>query len=251
MRAAGIRVRSLSLCAMSGSRRPHQLIALAGLGLLSACSLFQGKVSHTSGANPGGSSKPVTVAVCAGAPIIHLPNANPPRRFDRAPSFTLDATKGYCAYVSTTKGTVGIRLRPDAAPHTANNFIFLAQQGFYDGLTFYRACPGTSGAGNCTPNEQLIEAGDPQGEGTGGPGYTLPLEPVLGDYVFGSVMMAADGSADSGSRFIISRGDNRSLSKKYNLFGQVTDGLTVATQLTKGSRILWVDIETDNGVPRH
>jgi cyclophilin family peptidyl-prolyl cis-trans isomerase len=81
--------------------------------------------------------------------------------------------------------------------------------------------------------------------GKGGPGYDLSLEPVQGKYLLGAVAMETSGTADSGSRFFISRGDNRALPGHYNLFGQVVGGLEVLAGLQKGTVIDWVAIQTD------
>jgi cyclophilin family peptidyl-prolyl cis-trans isomerase len=110
------------------------------------------------------------------------------------------------------------------APRTVNNFVFLAGEGFYDGLTFHRVVDGF-----------VIQGGCPEGTGRGGPGYRFEDEPVQGDYIAGSVAMANSGPGTNGSQFFISTADNRrSLTKSYNLFGQVVKGMEVVGEIRAG-----------------
>ena len=102
-------------------------------------------------------------------------------------------------------------LDPQLAPNTVNNFVGLARQGFYDGLTFHRVVP-----------EFVIQGGDPEGSGRGGPGYKFADEPVQGEYTLGAVAMANAGPDTNGSQFFICIDDcTRKLTKNYNLFGYV------------------------------
>ena len=103
-------------------------------------------------------------------------------------------------------------------------------------------CPEPAG-GACPGSAPIALAGDPAGNGAGGPGYSLAAEPVLGDYLLGAVAMYSGDTARIGSTFLISTGDSRSLSRRYVIFGQVTDGITVLASLTAGTKILWVAIE--------
>jgi len=184
------------------------------------------------------------VAACPAAPASHLPMANPTRTFAGPPPMSLDLTKGYCAYMDTSKGMIAIRLRADAAPLTVNNFVFLAKGGFYDGLGFHRVCPSAADSSCGGGGLFIAQGGDPKGDGTGGPGYKFADEPVKGDYVAGSLAMANSGPNTNGSQFFINTGDNSSLPHNYNLFGQITAGVDAAKSLVKGDKMLWVDIET-------
>jgi cyclophilin family peptidyl-prolyl cis-trans isomerase len=135
------------------------------------------------------------------------------------------------AVIVTSKGTIEFNLYADKAPKTVSNFVYLANQKFYDGLTFHRVVPGF-----------VIQGGDPKGDGTGGPGYTFPDEPVQGDYSNGTVAMANSGPNTNGSQFFICLGDQQGLPKQYNLFGQVTVGLDVIGKITVGDKIESVTI---------
>ena len=115
-----------------------------------------------------------------------------------------------------------VRLDAKAAPHTVNNFVFLARQGFYDGLTFHRVVPGF-----------VIQGGDPSGDGTGGPGYTFADELPDDGYPTGSVAMANSGPGTNGSQFFVVTGDASFLPNSYSRFGRVTEGLDVAKTIER------------------
>jgi cyclophilin family peptidyl-prolyl cis-trans isomerase len=111
-----------------------------------------------------------------------------------------------------------VELDPALAPNTVNNFVTQARNGFYDGLIFHRVVP-----------EFVIQGGDPEGTGRGGPGYKFADEPVRGEYTLGAVAMANAGPDTNGSQFFICIDDCTSkLAKSYNLFGYVTSGIDVA-----------------------
>jgi len=121
-------------------------------------------------------------------------------------------------------GEITIELFPGDAPKTVENFVTLAKKGFYDGLTFHRVEPNF-----------VIQGGDPKGDGTGGPGYTFPDEPVHNVYVDGAVAMANSGPNTNGSQFFICTGSQcQPLQPQYNLFGKVESGLDVAQKVQKG-----------------
>ena len=134
----------------------------------------------------------------------------------------IDTNKIYCAGINTTKGLIVVELDAKIAPKTVNNFVFLAQNHFYDGLKFHRVVQGF-----------VAQGGDPTGTGSGGPGYKFNDEPVQGNYEIGSIAMANSGANTNGSQFFIGIGDQvTSLPKQYNLFGHVVKGLDVAQKLT-------------------
>jgi peptidylprolyl isomerase len=146
--------------------------------------------------------------------------------YQHPPSMTINTKKAYCAGINTNRGLIVLELDPSLAPQTVNNFVFLAQHHFYDGLTFHRVIQ--SG-----PGIHIIQTGDPLGNGTGGPGYTIPAEPVQGNYTAGTVAMAkrSDQTDNSGSQFFINVTDNTSLPKQYNLFGHVVKGMDVVKSI--------------------
>jgi peptidyl-prolyl cis-trans isomerase B (cyclophilin B) len=135
------------------------------------------------------------------------------------------------------KGTIMFELFEDDAPKTCANFIKLAEDGFYDGLTFHRVVPGF-----------VVQGGDPQGDGTGGPGYTLEAE-IKRNHLRGSVAMARLGDAvnperrSSGSQFYICLEPQPNLNDKYTVFGKVFEGMGVVDQIEIGDVMNEVYIE--------
>ena len=117
-----------------------------------------------------------------------------PRTYDRRPPMRLKSGVDYQAILETSCGRLTMDLLEDEAPETVNNFVFLAEDGFYDGLTFHRV-----------ERNSVIQGGDPQGTGRGGPGYTIPDEfpSSPNEYVFGTVAMANEGPGTAGSQFFI------------------------------------------------
>ncbi len=149
-------------------------------------------------------------------------------KYTEPPKMSLDAKKLYCVGINTNRGLIVVELDPGLAPNTVNNFVFLAQHHFYDGLKFHRVIPNdAANAGTI----HIIQGGDPSGNGTGGPGYKFNDEPVKGAYTAGTIAMANSGPNTSGSQFFINTTDNTSLPKSYNLFGHVVQGLDVAQKV--------------------
>ncbi|WKZ82047.1 MAG: peptidylprolyl isomerase [Acidimicrobiia bacterium] len=136
--------------------------------------------------------------------------------YSAAPDLTIDLDGEYSATLHTSLGEVTIEFFPAEAPRAVNNFLFLASDGFYDGVIFHRIVPGF-----------VIQAGDPTGTGRGGPGYTFrdELEDPRG-YTRGTVAMANAGPNTNGSQFFVCLGDLR-LPKAYTIFGKVTSGMEV------------------------
>src|SRR5260370_15207456 len=141
--------------------------------------------------------------------------------FKAAPPNVIDNTKFYCAGINTNRGLIVLELDPQYAPNTVNNFVYLADAKFYDGLAFHRVVPGF-----------VIQTGDPKGNGTGGPGYSFNDESVKGNYTQGCVAMANSGVNTNGSQFFICTSDDSSkLQKQYNLFGRVVKGMDIALKI--------------------
>lgn len=165
---------------------------------------------------------------------------------DKGPPMTIDKHKIYVATIKTNRGTIVIRMDPNTAPLTVNNFVFLAEQHFYDGLTFHRV----EHSNGSQSGLDIIQGGDPKGDGTGGPGYKFKDEPVVGSYIAGAVAMANNGANTNGSQFFICTADDTAkLGKSYNLFGQVIQGLNVAQAITKGDKMISVTIVAENPTP--
>jgi len=141
-------------------------------------------------------------------------SASAPKQFSAPPPLAPDfASKKYTATIDTSLGTMKADLFATEAPMTVNNFVFLARQGYYDGVTFHRVI-----------NNFMVQTGDPTGTGTGGPGYRFNDEPVKRQYVRGTLAMANAGPNTNGSQFFIVHKDYP-LPPNYTIFGQLTDGL--------------------------
>jgi cyclophilin family peptidyl-prolyl cis-trans isomerase len=150
------------------------------------------------------------------------------QRFDGPPPMCIDPKKRYTAEMVTSHGTMTISLDPTAAPKTVNNFVVLARYHYFEGIVFHRIIPGF-----------VLQGGDPQGTGTGGPGYKFEDElPKPGRYEIGSLAMANAGPNTNGSQFfVISGPDGVRLPPQYSLFGKVVSGLDVVSKIDAlGSR---------------
>jgi cyclophilin family peptidyl-prolyl cis-trans isomerase len=180
-------------------------------------------------------------AVTCPGPPAHTAVINPLRTFGVAPHTVIKRNAGYCAYIATSHGIISVRLRPEFAPKAVNDFVYLAEHGFYDGLAFYQVCPDATGK-PCPSQASLAIAGDPTSTGAGGPGYTLAADPVVGAYLFGAVAMYGTNPATIGSQFFMSTGDSSGVGRKYDIFGQATDGIPALAELHKGDTITWIAI---------
>lgn len=138
--------------------------------------------------------------------------------FAAAPEMCIDPDKSYTAVLDTSLGSITIELDAKSAPHTVNNFVFLARYRYYEGIIFHRIINGF-----------MCQGGDPTGTGRGGPGYKFADElPAPNTYKVGSVAMANAGPNTNGSQFfMVSGASGVGLPPAYALFGQITDGLDV------------------------
>ena len=165
-------------------------------------------------------------------------------QWDSPPELTLDLEKVYIATLITEKGDVTIELFSQGAPITVNNFVFLAEQGFYDGTTFHRVLPGF-----------MAQGGDPTGTGSGGPGYQFADEIIHG-VTFnqeGLLAMANGGPGTNGSQFFITFDAAPWLNGMHTIFGKVIEGMDVLNALTPrdpaeapdfpGDRVIRIEIE--------
>ncbi|MFB0534147.1 MAG: peptidylprolyl isomerase [Anaerolineae bacterium] len=196
-----------------------------------AAVLLLGAVTLGCAVEPGKPELPTSTS--AGKESTSMPT-NPADRnnmYSAMPEMQIDPNKTYVATISTAKGDIVVQLDASAAPLTVNNFIFLAEQGFYDGLTFHRVEPGF-----------VIQGGDPTGTGGGGPGYTVPAEIQL-PHVEGAIAMARlpdevnPERASSGSQFYITLAPTPFLDGGYTAFGQVIGGMEVVQSIAIGDVI--------------
>src|SRR5579864_5785741 len=157
-----------------------------------------------------------------------------PKKYTAAEQ-VIDPAKRYTATITTDRGDIVMALDPSRAPKSVNNFVFLARDGFYDGLTFHRVV-----------DDFVIQGGCPEGSGRGNPGYRFEDEPVQGEYIAGAVAMANSGPNSNGSQFFICTVDDRhKLTKSYNLFGQVVKGLEVVTAVRQGDVMRSVTVDEE------
>ncbi len=152
------------------------------------------------------------------------------KQYQAAPPMTIDPNKTYTATIKTEKGDVVVQLLPKDAPETVNNFVFLANDHFYDGVTFYRVVTDPK-----TNELVFAQAGDPTGTGVGGPGYDLPPEQTSVPFTAGVLAMAKPneaGAQNNGSQFFFTLQDEPTLEGKDTVFGKVVSGLDVLRSLT-------------------
>jgi peptidyl-prolyl cis-trans isomerase B (cyclophilin B) len=167
----------------------------------------------------GGGGAPPTTTPASARPSF---NVGPPTATPLVSPPAEPSSSGATVTIQTRKGTIVIQVFDQSSPVAATNFLNLAQAGYYNGLTFHRLVPGF-----------VIQGGDPKGDGTGGPGYTIPDEPIVGQYGRGIVAMARTGAKNSaGSQFfiVLSDGarDDLERFRTYQIFGRVTQGMDVA-----------------------
>ena len=139
-------------------------------------------------------------------------------KYKSAPALVIDPKKHYTATFKTDQGSFVVELFADKAPHTVNNFVFLARDGFYNGVTFHRVIRGF-----------MAQGGDPTGTGSGGPGYNFADEfhPSLRHDSPGILSMANAGPGTNGSQFFITYGPTPHLDNRHSVFGKVTQGMDV------------------------
>lgn len=146
------------------------------------------------------------------------PTINPPTP-TITPKMENQTNKKYQAVLVTSAGDIIIALNSGETPITVNNFVTLAQKNFYNNTIFHRVINGF-----------MIQGGDPQGDGTGGPGYQFNDEPFTGEYTRGTVAMANAGPNTNGSQFFIMQADNP-LPQNYVIFGKVISGMEVVDKI--------------------
>jgi peptidylprolyl isomerase len=193
-----------------------RLFALIGIGVIVSFVVTAILTNQLQGNAADEVEVPSPTATATIDPSVTVSPTAAPKTFSQAET-VVDPAKKYTATIKTNKGDIVIELFADRATNTVNSFVFLAQQGFFDGITFHRVSPTF-----------VIQAGDPTGTGSGGPGYATQQEPNEVRNTRGTVSMAKVGTAkEFGSQFFINLKDNPGLdydqSNPFYPFGEVTD----------------------------
>lgn len=155
------------------------------------------------------------------------------KQWDQSPEMQIDTEKSYGVVIETDKGNIELDLYPQNAPKTVNNFVFLAREGFYDGISFHRVI-----------NNFMIQGGDPTGTGSGGPGYKFEDE-LQGNplkHEKGVISMANAGPNTNGSQFFITHAPQPHLNGKHTVFGKVVVGQDVVDSIQEGDKMEQVKI---------
>jgi len=155
------------------------------------------------------------------------------QQWSTPPDMQIDTSKTYAVSIATNRGTIELELYPQHAPATVNNFVFLAQQGFYDGVSFHRVIA-----------DFMIQGGDPTGSGRGGPGYRFADE-LSGNplkHERGVISMANAGPNTNGSQFFITHVATPHLDGRHTVFGKVTTGLDVVDAIEQGDTMVSITV---------
>ena len=156
------------------------------------------------------------------------------KQWNQPPEMQIDTEKSYGVVIETDKGNIIIDLYPQNAPKTVNNFVFLAREGFYDGILFHRVI-----------NNFMVQGGDPTGTGSGGPGYKFEDE-IKGNplkHEKGVLSMANAGPNTNGSQFFITHAPQPHLNGNHTVFGKVTEGQDVVDSIQQGDLMVKVEIK--------
>lgn len=150
------------------------------------------------------------------------------KQWDAPPEMAIDGGKTYIVEMETDKGKITLELYPEHAPKTVNNFVFLAGEGFYDGVVFHRVI-----------DDFMIQGGDPSGTGSGGPGYRFEDETGGNPLVHsaGVISMANSGPDTNGSQFFITHSPQPHLNGKHTVFGKVVEGMEVVNSIKQGDKM--------------
>jgi cyclophilin family peptidyl-prolyl cis-trans isomerase len=222
-------------------RRVPQLLATLAI-LAVAMIAFSVYVGRNAGGGPGSAPTPTPIVAPCGA--LSFGSALTPtagnagkHTYAAPPLMAINTAHHYLVTMKTNKGTITLCLDPKLAPNTVNNFVFLTRNQYYDGLKFHRVVA-----------DFVIQGGDPQGTGSGGPGYKFNDEPVLSEYTPGALAMANSGANTNGSQFFICTvDDTKKLAKSYNLFGYVQTGMDVVLKIAQGDTMTSVTVQEEAG----
>jgi cyclophilin family peptidyl-prolyl cis-trans isomerase len=159
--------------------------------------------------------------------LFAVVRAQQKKTYSKPPDMQIDTSKTYTATIDTTKGKITLVLFAADAPKTVNNFVFLAREGFYDGVIFHRVIPGF-----------MIQGGDPTGTGRGGPGYQFENENRGSKHGFtpGTIAMANAGINTNGSQFFITHKNYGLRADTYTIFGEVKEGMDVVNAIVSAPR---------------
>jgi peptidyl-prolyl cis-trans isomerase B (cyclophilin B) len=195
-----------------------------------------GTIAQGSPTPPASINSPPTATCGSGGAGIGAIQRTGQRRFDSPPARVIDPAKGYVARMETSKGPITLLLAAQDVPNTTNNFVFLACNGYYDGLTFHRVVLSPP---------FVIQGGDPEGTGNGGPGYRIRDEINLKwRHDTGALAMARTAQPNSaGSQFYITLAPQPGLDGGYTVFGRVLTGMEVVREIRQGDTIVRVDVE--------
>lgn len=158
------------------------------------------------------------------------------KQWKNPPEMQIDPEKKYLVKMETTKGLIELELYPEYAPKTVNNFVFLVQEGYYDGIKFHRVI-----------NNFVIQGGDPTGTGAGGPGYKFEDE-VQGNplkHETNVISMANAGPNSNGSQFFITHSPQPHLDGKHTVFGKVVKGADVVDSIQQGDEMVKVEVSEE------
>ena len=182
---------------------------------------------------------PVPTVASTTASNCQVPSGGPTppevqvKSYEARPALTIDVSHRFIAHVYTTRGHFIVELLLGIAPEHVNSFVFLAREKFFNGTVFHRVEPGF-----------VVQGGDPTGTGTGGPGYTVPLEASEEPFARGVVGMARSQDPDSaGSQWFVTLGDAPHLNGQYTVFGKVVEGMEIVDCLEVGDRIIDLAIQ--------
>lgn len=154
------------------------------------------------------------------------------KEYSKAPEMVIDTSKKYTATIETEKGDIVIELFAADVPKTVNNFVFLARDGYYDGIIFHRVIPGF-----------MAQGGDPTGSGCGGPGYNFEDEFTSHKHTEGALSMANAGPNTNGSQFFITYAPQPHLDGHHSVFGQMVNDMTILKSITNGDVMKKVTIK--------
>ena len=158
------------------------------------------------------------------------------KQWNSPPAMQIDPQKTYSVTIETNRGDMVLELYPEHAPKTVNNFVFLAKEGFYDGIIFHRVII-----------DFMIQGGDPTGTGTGGPGYKFEDEVAENPLTHETavISMANSGPNTNGSQFFITHSPQPHLNGMHTVFGKVVEGKEIVNTIQQGDKMLKVVVADD------